>query len=271
MNDGKNPITAARALDALRSEAQTGLPLDAQSRLAARLESTLVAGGLFSGTASRISQGEASAGASLPESRAASAVDRLSALLGSHPIASLVTVLSLGAIVGASLHAAYTTQSSAKLEAPRNSVEAPANVAQVSSSLPSEPPVATIGDLPLVASRESAARATDTRRTRPSPVDPAGSALPKASASMAEQLALLERARTALGNGDGNAALRILAEHARDYPTSTLVEEREALTVRAFARAGRVVEAKAKLVQFETRFPGSLMLSALKRAVGEKP
>ena len=82
---------------------------------------------------------------------------------------------------------------------------------------------------------------------------------------------MLEQARAALGRGESNAALQILGEHARDYPTSTLAEEREALTVRALTRAGRVVEAKAKLAQFETRFPGSLMLSALKRAVGEKP
>ena len=271
MIDGKSPITAARALDALRSEAQTGLPLDAQSRLAARLQSALVVGGVFSGTASHVSQAPAHAGASLPTQPAPSAVDRLSALLGSHPIASLVTVLSLGAIVGASLHAAYTTQSSAKLEAPRNSVQPPANVARIVSNLPSEPPVATIGDLPLIASRESAARATDTRRTKPSQVDPIDSAAPRASTSMAEQLAMLEQARAALGRGDSAGALRILATHTRDYPTSTLTEEREALTVRALARGGRVEEAKAKLAQFESRFPGSLMLSALKRAVGQNP
>lgn len=180
-------------------------------------------------------------------------------------------MLSLGALAGASLHAAYTTQSSAKLETPRNIVPAPANDTRITSNLPSEPPVATIGDLPLMASRESAARATDTRRTKPSQVDPVDSATPRAPTSMVEQLAMLEQARTALGNGDGNAALRILAEHARVYPTSTLAEEREAMTVRALARAGRVEEAKAKLTQFESRFPGSLMLSALKRAVGEKP
>jgi hypothetical protein len=271
MTDGKNLITTAQALDALRSEAQTGLPLDTQSRLAARLQSALVVGGVLSGTASHVSQAPAHAGASWLEGPTASALDRLSALLASHPIASLVTMLSFGAIVGASLHAAYTTRSSAKLEASRNVVPAPANVARIASSLQSDLPVATLGDLPLIASRESTARATDTRRMKPSQVDSVDSATPRAPTSMVEQLAMLEQARTALGNGDGNAALRILAEHARVYPTSTLAEEREAMTVRALARAGRVEEAKAKLTQFESRFPGSLMLSALKRAVGEKP
>ena len=268
MTRDKYPITTAQALDALRVEGQTGLPLDAQARLAARLQTAVMVGGFLSATASNARQSGAPAAAALPEEPAASAVDRFAALLASHPIATLVATLSLGASVGASVHSITASHVSSKLQGAPGVVHSTRSASSMAAAFSSEAPVASIDDLPLVAAREGAAHAPDARRRKPSQADPAGSALPKPSASMAEQLALLERARAALGRGDSDAALRILGEHARDYPTSALSEEREALAIKALARAGRLAEASARLASFEARFPGSLMLSALKGAVG---
>jgi len=268
MTREKNPITTAQAVEALRAEAQTGLRLDAQTRLAARLQTAVVAGDIFSAAASIGSQAPVTAGAALPAEPKASAVDWLSALLASHPIASLVTTLAVGAVVGASVHAITTSHASTQRDGAPSLARTAASTSRAAAAFVNDAPVASIDDLPLIAARESGARAPGARRTKPIPVGPASSGLPTASASMAEQLALLERARAALGRGDGNAALRMLDEHAREYPTSALSEEREALTIMALARAGQLEQAKARLTQFEARSPGSLMLSALKRAVG---
>jgi hypothetical protein len=178
----------------------------------------------------------------------------------------------LGGILGASLHSQYTTSKSA----PRGTTQAIAPLAPKASSIASasssQAPVASIDDLPLIApSRAAAEHAADPRQPKLATIEPAGSTEPQASTSIADQLAMLEQARSALGRGNANRALQLLATHASEYPASTLSEEREALTVKSLAHAGRLDEARTHLGQFEVRFPGSLMLSTLKRAVGDNP
>lgn len=51
--------------------------------------------------------------------------------------------------------------------------------------------------------------------------------------SLAEEIAVLERARIALGRDDPQGALQILAEHERRFAEGTLVEERGALRILA--------------------------------------
>ncbi len=268
MTRDPSPVTTAQALDALRAEGQTGLPLEAQSRLAARLKSAIIVGDFLAAAASNARAAAAPTAAAMPVEPAASAVDRFAALLASHPVATLVTTLALGAFAGASVHSMLSNHVASKPETARSVVPAAPSAPARAAAFANDAPVASVDDLPLVAARESAMHVPDARRTKPSAVDPVGSALPTASASMAEQLALLERARAALGRGDNNAALQILGEHARAYPASALGEEREALAIKALSRGGQRAEAKARLAQFEARFPGSLMLPALKGAVG---
>lgn len=267
MKHDKTPITPADALHALRADGQTGLPLETQSRLAARLHATALLGASLSATSTPTSQVVGPTRASLAPEPAASAVDRLAALLGNHPVASLIATLSLGATLGAFGHSLLAQRPSGKLDGSGNRAAALAIGPQQPPPLVKEPAVGSIDDLPLEAEPPRGTRLPNTRHGKPSPINPASSASLGAPDSVGEQLAMLERVRSMVRRGDASGALRLLAVHARAYPTSTLGEEREALTVKALLHAGRVEEAKTRLVEFEGRYPGSLMLSALKGAL----
>jgi hypothetical protein len=90
---------------------------------------------------------------------------------------------------------------------------------------------------------------------------------PRVLESEAQQLAqerrAVDAARAALTAGDTSRALAVLDEHERAFPRGILREEREALAVRALARAGRGAEAKARAAVFHTQFPQSLFASGV--------
>jgi hypothetical protein len=72
------------------------------------------------------------------------------------------------------------------------------------------------------------------------PVDPEPEVAPVDT--LAEETRMLARAREALGAGRPNAALSILAEHRRTFPSGRLAPERAALRVIALCDAGRRAE-----------------------------
>jgi len=80
-----------------------------------------------------------------------------------------------------------------------------------------------------------------------------------------EELRLLRLARAAVARDDFNAALRPIAEHARRFRDGRLAEEREALRVKALAGLGRTEEARRAASAFESRFPRSVLLPAVRR------
>jgi hypothetical protein len=100
---------------------------------------------------------------------------------------------------------------------------------------------------------------------RAAPVETPGANL----ANLAEQQALLDQARAALGKGDGRAALEAVRAHSARFPESVLAEEREAIGVKALASLGRRAEARTRLELFESRFPRSPLLPSLRTAAGE--
>jgi hypothetical protein len=79
--------------------------------------------------------------------------------------------------------------------------------------------------------------------------------------SYAAELALLRRAHSAYGNHDFATALRLLAEHRRDFPNGRLAEEREALRVGALSGSGRLAAARLAARAFAVHFPRSVLLS----------
>ena len=123
-------------------------------------------------------------------------------------------------------------------------------------SLPAEP--ALVLELPTTAPVAPPPKAS-------APLAPA---VPSARGLAAER-ALLDIARSGLARGDATEALAAVDRHAREYPNGVLVEEREALAVKALVALGRRDEAHGRAARFEERFPSSLMLRAVKRAVGE--
>jgi hypothetical protein len=83
---------------------------------------------------------------------------------------------------------------------------------------------------------------------------------PPARAGARVELRLLERARAAVDREDFALAMQLLADHAHRFRRGRLVEEREALRVKALASLGRRSEARRAAAQFEARFPRSPLL-----------
>ena len=78
---------------------------------------------------------------------------------------------------------------------------------------------------------------------------------------------LLEPARTALTRGMASQALTLLEQHAKAFPSGELAEEREALWVQALAVSGAMDAARARAKAFSARFPDSLFLPVVERAI----
>lgn len=76
----------------------------------------------------------------------------------------------------------------------------------------------------------------------------------------AAELGLLQRAQAAYQDGNFSTALLLVAEHRRRFPRGRLVEEREALHIKALTGAGRDNEARRAASAFSARFPRSALL-----------
>jgi len=79
---------------------------------------------------------------------------------------------------------------------------------------------------------------------------------------------LLDLARGALEREDAQAALDATARHERGYPNGALVQEREAMAIRALVLLKRTTEARARADRFRDRFPHSLLLPTIESNVG---
>ena len=152
--------------------------------------------------------------------------------------AAAAAALVISAAVGA---AAYEIHSRSILApvAPRAVASAPRAVV---SAPPAPAPAVAVAELP----------------SAPAPTA-APSGLSAADAARAE-LHLLRQARGAVSRGDFAAALSTIAEHTHRFKNGRLVEEREALRVKALAGLGRTAEARHAAVAFRARFPRSVLL-----------
>jgi hypothetical protein len=95
------------------------------------------------------------------------------------------------------------------------------------------------------------------------------SVVPSADVDAAER-SLLDQARRALREGEGERALDLVARHAHDFPKGSLVEEREVLRVNALVSVGRLDEARTRVEAFRRRFPASPFLPALDSQVRDR-
>ncbi len=88
--------------------------------------------------------------------------------------------------------------------------------------------------------------------------------LARTDAARAE-LRLLRLARAAVARQDFASALTLVTEHAHRFKDGRMIEEREALRVRALAGLGRTDEARRAAQHFESRFPRSVLLPAVRQ------
>jgi hypothetical protein len=96
---------------------------------------------------------------------------------------------------------------------------------------------------------------------------PAPSTAAAPRSDLAAERQLLDVARHALERQDGAAALTAVTDHERRFPSGILVQEREAMAVRALVIVGRTSEARSRATRFRARFPNSLLLPAVESAV----
>ena len=81
--------------------------------------------------------------------------------------------------------------------------------------------------------------------------------------SYTAELSLLQRAQAAYADHNFATTLLLVSEHTRRFPNGRLVEEREALHVKALVGAGRETEAHRAATTFASRFPRSALLPRL--------
>lgn len=100
--------------------------------------------------------------------------------------------------------------------------------------------------------------------------DPPAPPVPAASATLADEVKLLDESRGALARGDGAAALRALDTFQKTFPRGRLGMEATVLRVEALASIGRVADAQALGRSFLDAHPESALSPRVRRAIGEK-
>ncbi len=88
---------------------------------------------------------------------------------------------------------------------------------------------------------------------------------------LARELVLLKRARSAVSAGNQAAALTAIGEHAQQFPSGRLREEREALRVTALWNMGRRAEAQRAAARFVQQFPRSVLAAQMAAKAEAQP
>jgi hypothetical protein len=153
-------------------------------------------------------------------------------------------VLVGAGLAGGALYLAFSDRT----PAPRASVStppaAPAAAAPSSGEGVSEPPAPAE---PLEAAQPVAAHPT-TASSEPAP---------RGRDRLAEEVALLSRATTALRAGRAAEALKTLDEHQSRFPRGALSEERRAAKAQALCSLGRMSEGRAELARLAPQSPAA--------------
>lgn len=85
------------------------------------------------------------------------------------------------------------------------------------------------------------------------------------------ELAILDGARGALTRNQAEQALRAVARHNREFPDSSLGEEREHIRILALIALGREAQASRFFGRFIARYPQSIHLPRLRKALQSAP
>lgn len=160
-------------------------------------------------------------------------------------------LVGLGIVIGrASERAAVPDRAPAVIAvAPR----APA--IDAAPAIPPPPPVPAPAPAPAPAPPVASPRASRGAPAAPTVAPPPASPLPDGAA---ERL-LLDRARTALHRARVDDATVALMTHARQFPDGALAEERDAMLIEAYVRAGRREVARARLDAYRATYPHGVL------------
>lgn len=235
-----------------RGALQHGLALDGPSaerraRVKQRLAVALGSGTVALGAAAQAAVGSAPAvGASA------------SGIAG----ASLAAWFGTGVLGGALVAGAIAVVSA------RTTPHAPAE-----PSVTAPPPSATVASRtaeklprPLASTSEAAPEPSAASSSRAAPSRSATAPVDSDAPGIGEEALLLQRAQRALAASDPAAALALLGEHERRFPTGQLREERQVATVLALCALGRLDSARSLARDFRARSPHSVLIPRLDRS-----
>jgi hypothetical protein len=236
---------------------------------------TLAALGLTAGAVTA-SAGTAHAASTLiggSGAKAASSVSVLLKWIALGAVAGTVTTASVALVSTADIFGgaapAGSTPSAPPPRAATTSPAVPRPLTQPPQPAP-EPPAAAIEPAPKVessVSRPHATMAEDSVVDRASP--PREGAFPTAGDTVAEEVAALDRARSALAGGDPRTALGRVDAYERSYPHGTLAPEAMVLRVRSLVQLGRQREAQVLVEGYVRAHPGSAQAARLRALVGD--
>jgi len=192
-------------------------------------------------------------------------------LLRRLPLAA--TMLALGGLGGAGLHAHLTAPAPAVIQV---SAPAPRTVP------PPAPPPETL--TPPPAPEETAPPKSEhrpaPRRQAPAPLPAAPPAFAPPPSEidrrlardrdLAAERALIEPARTALARGKPGDALALLVRHEHQFARGQLAEERDALMIVSLVARGERVEAQARATKFRQSFPKSMLIRTVEAALADE-
>lgn len=130
------------------------------------------------------------------------------------------------------------------------------------------PPGGAVAEPPAQPPAESAPLS---RRPARPPSVPVPSPSLESGGKLAAERKLIEIARTALGRGRYDEALKSLGRHATQFSDGELEEEREGLMVLALIGHGDRAEARARGERFLQRFPHSLFAQPIEAALRSIP
>jgi len=160
-----------------------------------------------------------------------------------------LSVMALGAGLGAFVHAR----------------PAPPSVVRTASPAPSVAPAETSTPAAVPPPSEPAA---DPRLSHPTPSvpRPSSQSVGRAPAdSLPEEVRLLTRAEKQLNAGLAGDALKTLAEHERRFPNGALAEERLAARVHALCELGRTGDARTEMARLGRAYPQSPQIERARR------
>jgi hypothetical protein len=95
--------------------------------------------------------------------------------------------------------------------------------------------------------------------------------LPAVGGDLREEIALLDRARSALRSGNGGAALVELAQYTRRFPRGEFSQEVTALRIEALSQSGQAGAARALGKKFLAAHPESPHAERIERLLGTAP
>jgi hypothetical protein len=170
---------------------------------------------------------------------------------------AIVKPFVIGLLSGGVAMTAVELASDAPRPGPRQGQSVPAAIASA--------PIATVAE----PAPEAALEPTAPRRPHPIASAPASASAPAAEPPIESTLRAerdaLTRARAALQSGQAGEALTILESARRTIERPMLGQEREVVTIRALAAAGRAEEARSRARQFLAAFPDSPHAAVVRR------